>query len=83
MILRRAALAVWDFIVGDDWRSAAGVVATLAATAAVAGLGLPAWWVCPVATLAVLYRSVRRAVRPSGWARRRRLERRPAVRGGA
>ena len=53
-MIRAFARGAWEFVVGDDWRSAVGVVATLAATAAVAGLGLPAWWVCPVATLAVL-----------------------------
>ncbi len=61
-MIRAAARGAWQFVVGDDWRSAVGVVATLGLTAAVAGLDLPAWWVCPVATLAILYRSVRRAV---------------------
>jgi hypothetical protein len=60
-VARSAALAVWAFVVGDDWRAAAGVVAALGATAAVAALGLSSWWICPAATLAILYRSVRRA----------------------
>ena len=34
MSLRRAALAVWDFVVGDDWRLAAGVAGVLAVGAA-------------------------------------------------
>jgi hypothetical protein len=61
-VIRAAARGAWEFVVGDDWRSAVGVVATLGLTAAVAGLDLPAWWVCPVAMLAILHRSVRRAV---------------------
>ena len=61
-MIRAVARGAWGFVVGDDWRSAVGVVAILGLTAAVAGLDLPAWWVCPIATLAILYRSVRRAV---------------------
>ncbi|MGH2937521.1 MAG: hypothetical protein ACRDPE_05305 [Solirubrobacterales bacterium] len=29
MILRRAALGVWDFVVGDDWRLAFAAVGAL------------------------------------------------------
>ena len=65
-MIRAASRGAWEFVVGDDWRSAVGVVATLGLTAAVAGLDLAAWWVCPVATLAILYRSVRRAVTRTG-----------------
>jgi hypothetical protein len=61
-VIGAVARGAWEFVVGDDWRSAVGVVAILGLTAAVAGLDLPAWWVCPIATLAILYRSVRRAV---------------------
>jgi hypothetical protein len=43
MIRARAApLAVWEFIVGDDWRTALGVVVALTITAVIAGAGLPA-----------------------------------------
>jgi hypothetical protein len=48
----------WDFIVGDDWVAAAGVIAGLALTAALA-----AWWVLPIAVAIVLTTSVFRAVR--------------------
>lgn len=58
---RRIALAVWDFVVGDDWRTAASVVAILGATALLAAADVPAWWLSPPATVLVLYRSVRRA----------------------
>jgi hypothetical protein len=53
----------WDFIVGDDWRAAAGIVAAIGLTAAFAAAGLAAWWVLPVAVAAILYLSLRRAIR--------------------
>ena len=33
---------VWDFVVGDDWRIAVGVVIALGLTAVVAGAGVSA-----------------------------------------
>jgi hypothetical protein len=48
----------WDFVVGDDWVAAAGVIAGLALTAALA-----AWWVMPIAVAIVLTMSVLRAAR--------------------
>ncbi len=57
------ALAVWDFVVGDDWRTAAGVVLALALTAAIAGTTVAAWWIMPVAVLLILALSLRRAAR--------------------
>jgi len=48
----------WDFVVGDDWVAAAGVIAGLALTAALA-----AWWVLPIAVAIVLTMSVFRAAR--------------------
>jgi hypothetical protein len=48
----------WDFVVGDDWIAAAGVIAGLALTAALAS-----WWVLPVAVAIVLTMSVLRAAR--------------------
>ena len=53
----------WEFIVGDDWRVSAQVVVAIAATAGVAALGVSAWWLLPLAVLAVLYESLRRATR--------------------
>ncbi|MGA2927716.1 MAG: hypothetical protein ABSG43_17310 [Solirubrobacteraceae bacterium] len=53
----------WEFIVGDDWLTAAGVVAALALTALVAGAGIAAWWVMPAAVGALLALSLRRAAR--------------------
>jgi hypothetical protein len=60
-VARRTALGIWDFIVGDDWVTAAGVVVALGATALIAGAGAPAWWVMPVAVVAILALSLRRA----------------------
>jgi hypothetical protein len=59
--LRQFALVVWDFVVGDDWLTAAGVVLALGATALVAGADAAAWWVMPVAVVALLATSLHRA----------------------
>ena len=53
----------WDFIVGDDWRIAAGVVLALAATAGLAAAGLAAWWLLPLVVALLLVVSLRRATR--------------------
>jgi predicted branched-subunit amino acid permease len=55
--------AVWEFVVGDDWRTAVGVVVALLVTALIAELGGSAWWVMPPAVLGLLALSIRRAVR--------------------
>ncbi len=52
--VRRAGLAVWGLIVGDDWRVALGVSAAIAITALVATNSITAWWVLPTAVLALL-----------------------------
>ncbi len=54
---------VWEFVVGDDWRTALGVVVALLVTAVIAELGSSAWWVMPPAVLGLLALSIRRAVR--------------------
>jgi hypothetical protein len=54
---------LWDFVVGDDWRIAVGVVVALAITAAVAGTSVAAWWILPVAVALLLGVSVWRAAR--------------------
>ena len=61
--LVRAVRAVWEFVVGDDPVTALGVVMALGATALIAGAGAPAWWVMPVAAVALLAHSLRRATR--------------------
>jgi hypothetical protein len=55
----------YEFIVGDDWLVAAGVVVALGATALLAHHDLSAWWVMPVAVVALLGASLRRATRRS------------------
>jgi hypothetical protein len=50
----------WDFVVGDDWRAAAGVVIALGATAAIVAAGLNAWWLMPIGVAVVLFVSLRR-----------------------
>ena len=50
--------AIWDFVVGDDWRTALGVVVAIGATAALQGAGVTAWWLIPLAVLALLVRSL-------------------------
>ena len=61
--LVKAVLAVWEFVVGDDWVTAIGVVAALGLTALIAAAGGAAWWVTPAAVLALLALSLRRAAR--------------------
>jgi hypothetical protein len=61
--LRRFGTFWWDFVVGDDWRIAAGVVVALALTAAIAATGTPAWWLLPLAVALLLYVSLHRAGR--------------------
>jgi hypothetical protein len=52
-----------DFVVGDDWRIALGVVAALGITALVTDTSVSAWWILPVGVAAVLGLSVWRAAR--------------------
>jgi hypothetical protein len=61
--VRAAGLAVWGFVVGDDWRTAVGVVLALALTALVAALNVAAWWIMPVAVPAILALSLGRVSR--------------------
>ena len=59
--MRRFAAAVWEFVVGDDWRLAAGVVVAVGVTAIVAGAGASAWWLAPPLVGGLLAWSVYRA----------------------
>jgi hypothetical protein len=52
---------LWEFVIGDDWRIAAGVLVALGATAAIADTTVAAWWILPVAVLVLLGASVWRA----------------------
>src|SRR5262249_24532957 len=53
----------WDFIVGDDWRVAAGVAVGLGLPALLAPRGADAWWLLPACVALVLAESLRRATR--------------------
>jgi hypothetical protein len=53
----------WDFVVGDDWRVAAGVAVALGLTAALSDFGWRAWWFLPLAVALLLGRSLQRATR--------------------
>jgi hypothetical protein len=55
----------WNFIVGDDWRVAAGVAGALALTWLLTHVGVNAWWLLPAGVAIVLAESVRRATRGS------------------
>ncbi|HEY2570897.1 MAG TPA: hypothetical protein VGI27_05465 [Solirubrobacteraceae bacterium] len=60
----------WEFVVGDDWPTALGVVLSLAATALIATSDIPAWWLMPLAALLLLRWSLLRRAR-SLWRRSR------------
>jgi uncharacterized membrane protein HdeD (DUF308 family) len=49
---------VWEFVVGDDWRIAAGVVVALAGTALLSDASVTAWWLLPLVVAAMLALSV-------------------------
>ena len=53
----------WNFVVGDDWLVAAGLVLALGLTALVAHDDVSAWWLLPVAVVGLLVLSLRRGVR--------------------
>lgn len=51
----------YNFIVGDDWTMAAGVVIALLLSALLARAGLDAWWLLPGAVALLLGFSLWRA----------------------
>ena len=60
----KAFLLFWyDFIVGDDWVIAAGVVGALVGTERLVRAGVDAWWALPVAVIALLAISLWRLTR--------------------
>ena len=60
--LKNFALFWYDFIVGDDWTSAAAVVAALAIVGLLAHQHVTVWWLLPLVVLAFLGISLKRAV---------------------
>jgi hypothetical protein len=61
--LKNFLLFWYDFIVGDDWMIAAGVVTVLVVSALLAHRDLHAWWVMPVAVVVMLVASLWRETR--------------------
>jgi hypothetical protein len=61
--MRSAILGTWEFVVGDDWRTALGVCGALVLTALLAAIGVAAWWVMPLAVGSLLWLSLRRFAR--------------------
>jgi hypothetical protein len=67
---RSLLLGAWEFVVGDDWRTALGVLLALSLTALLADAGVSAWWVMPPALVGLLAISVWRVAREQGTRRR-------------
>jgi hypothetical protein len=61
--MKRFARFWWDFVVGDDWRVAAGIVVAFGLTALLAATSITAWWVLPLGVAAVLWLSLQRVAR--------------------
>jgi hypothetical protein len=53
----------WDFVVGDDWRVAAGIAVALGLTRLLTSEGANVWWLLPAAVALLLGASLWRAVR--------------------
>ena len=53
----------WNFIVGDDWRVAAGLAFALGAASLFTSRGIDAWWLLPPAVAFLLAGSLWRATR--------------------
>jgi hypothetical protein len=62
--LRTFGSFAYDFVIGDDWRVAGGVVAGLAGTYVLAhAASVAAWWLVPALLVGLLPVSLWRAVR--------------------
>ena len=63
--LKNFLLLWYDFMVGDDWMIAAGVLMALVLSVALARRGLNAWWVMLVSVVVILAASLWRETRRS------------------
>jgi hypothetical protein len=63
--LRSFALFWWNFVVGDDWRVAAGLAISLGLTSLLTHEGVNAWWLLPLAVVLLLGGSLLRETRRS------------------
>ncbi|MHB1595630.1 MAG: hypothetical protein ACYCO9_09585 [Streptosporangiaceae bacterium] len=61
--IRAFGAFAYDFVVGDDWLVAAGVVVGLALTYLLSHDSVTAWWLIPVLLVVLLPISLWRAVR--------------------
>jgi hypothetical protein len=53
----------WNFVVGDDWRAAAGIAVAIGVTASLVAAGVDAWWLMPPTVALILGLSLRREAR--------------------
>ena len=60
--VRGAMIGIWEFVAGDDWPTALGVVVALALTALISDESA-AWFVLPVAVALLLTLSIWREAR--------------------
>jgi len=60
--LRQFGAFWYDFVIGDDWRVALGVIAALAATYGVSRTNVAAWWIVPAALVLLLPLSLWRVI---------------------
>ena len=64
MKVLRNIVRFWvDFVVGDDWRVAVAVAISIGVAAGIAADHVAAWWVLPLAVLAILWFSLGRETR--------------------
>jgi hypothetical protein len=63
--LKAFAAFCYDFVVGDDWLIAVGVVLGLAVTYWLSRTTVPAWWLLPVLLVLLLPLSLWRETRRS------------------
>jgi hypothetical protein len=64
--IKNFGLFWYDFVVGDDWSVAVGIVIALIITALLAHQNITAWWLMPVAVVLVLAMSLWRVTQKTG-----------------
>jgi hypothetical protein len=56
--IKNFCLFWYDFVVGDDWSVALGIVIALVITGLLAHQNIAAWWLMPVAVVLILAMSL-------------------------